>query len=82
MEKIYKQQVALLLQVLPEVANEKFTYDDYEINRRRLIDTIYSNLTSYDKEFLLGVKNLTPDWSVYNFQHFPSIIWKLQNCRT
>lgn len=61
------------------MTNEEFTYDDYEITRRRLVDTVYSNLSSYDKEFLLGVKNLTPDWSVYNFQYFPSIIWKLQN---
>jgi len=28
---------------------------------------------------LLSFSNLTPDWSIYNFERFPSIQWKLQN---
>ena len=63
------------------MTNEVFTYDEYESTRKQLIETIHSNLTPYDKEFLLSVKNLMPDWSIYDFQYFPSIKWKLQNLK-
>lgn len=61
------------------MTDEAFTYDDYELTRQKLIATVHERLTEEDKAFLLSVNNLTPDWSVYDFQHFPSIKWKLQN---
>jgi predicted nucleotidyltransferase component of viral defense system len=61
------------------MSNEDFSYEEFEAVRRRLIDTIHRSLTKEDKEFLLSVKNLEPDWSVYDFSRFPAIIWKLQN---
>ncbi len=61
------------------MSNEDFSYEEFETVRRRLIDTIHKSLTKEDKEFLLSVKNLEPDWSIYDFSHFPAIIWKLQN---
>jgi hypothetical protein len=61
------------------MSNEDFSYEEFEIVRRRLIDTIHKSLTNEDKEFLLSVKNLEPDWSIYDFSRFPAIIWKLQN---
>lgn len=63
------------------MTNEAFSYDEYDFIRKRLIETIHSNLTASDKDFLLSVKNITPDWSVYDFQRFPSINWKLQNLK-
>jgi hypothetical protein len=27
----------------------------------------------------LNIKNVTPDWSIYDFERFPAIRWKLQN---
>lgn len=61
------------------MTDEAFTYEEYESVREKLVATIQQNLTDKDKEFLLSVKNLTPDWSIYDFQRFPSINWKLQN---
>lgn len=61
------------------MSNEDFSYEEFETVRRRLIDTIHKSLTKEDKEFLLSVKNLKPDWSIYDFSRFPAIIWKLQN---
>lgn len=56
-----------------------FSYDEYERIRKQMVETIHTNLTERDKTFLLGFKNLTPDWGIYDFQRFPSINWKLQN---
>ena len=61
------------------ISNEDFSYEEFEAVRRLLIDTIHKSLNSEDKEFLLSVKNLEPDWSIYDFSRFPAIIWKLQN---
>jgi predicted nucleotidyltransferase component of viral defense system len=61
------------------MTDEIFTYEEYESVRKKLVVTVHQNLTDKDKEFLLSVKNVTPDWSIYDFQRFPSIKWKLQN---
>lgn len=61
------------------MTDEEFSYEEYESIRKELVTTSHEHLTDRDKEFLLSVKNVTPDWSIYNFQHFPSIKWKLQN---
>jgi len=58
---------------------EPFTYADFENTRQLLLDVIQEKLTIQDRKFLLSVKNLDPDWSIYDFKEFPSIKWKLQN---
>jgi hypothetical protein len=40
---------------------------------------VHAGLTDKDKEFLLSVKNVTPDWNIYDFERFPAVQWKLQN---
>jgi predicted nucleotidyltransferase component of viral defense system len=61
------------------MTDEPFTYEEYESVRKKLVATIIEHLTDRDKEFILSVKNVLPDWSIYDFQRFPSINWKLQN---
>lgn len=61
------------------MTDEKFSYEEFESTREKLVETIHQGLTERDKEFLLSVKNLMPDWSIYDFHRFPSINWKLQN---
>lgn len=61
------------------MSKEPFSYDDYEATRERLIETIHQNLSAQDKAFLLGVKNLTPNWTLYDFERFPAVQWKMQN---
>ena len=57
----------------------EFSYDDYEATRLQLIETATASLNEEDKSFLLSVNRLTPDWSIYDYQSFPSVKWKLLN---
>ncbi|WP_339893243.1 nucleotidyl transferase AbiEii/AbiGii toxin family protein [uncultured Algibacter sp.] len=61
------------------MSSEPFTYEDFEKTRATLIDTIRQSLTAKDKEFLISFSNLTPNWSIYDFERFPAVQWKLQN---
>ena len=61
------------------MSDEAFSYEEYEQVRERLVTTIHENLTPKDKEFILSFKNIAPDWSIYDFERFPAITWKLQN---
>lgn len=63
------------------MTDEPFDYAEYEAVRDKLVQTIHQNLTEEDKAFLLNVKNLTPDWKIYDFERFPSIAWKLRNLK-
>ena len=58
---------------------EKFTYAEFERTRERLVDDVYKQLSNEDREFLLKFKSLTPDWSLYEFEKFPAVRWKLLN---
>lgn len=75
----FQDQRSALANQFSGMADEAFTYEEYENVRQKLVETIHAHLTDQDKEFLLSVKNVTPDWSIYDFQRFPSINWKLQN---
>ncbi len=57
----------------------EFSYEDYEATRLQLIETIQASLNESDKAFLLNLNSLEPDWSIYDFQEFPSVKWKLIN---
>lgn len=58
---------------------EEFSYAEYEAVRDELVKTVQISLTQQDKKFLLGFNNLEPDWSIYDFNAYPSVQWKLQN---
>ena len=58
-----------------------FSYQDFEATRKQLIKEIHLALEPKDKEFLLSIQKLEPNWEIYDFQRFPSIQWKLQNLR-
>jgi len=57
----------------------EFSYDEYEVTKRQLIETIQSGLNEDDKAFLKSFNRLEPDWSIYDFQEFPSVKWKFLN---
>jgi len=57
----------------------EFSYRDFEDTRQELIDTIHSQLDDNDKAFLWSLNRLKPDWSICDFQEYPSVQWKLQN---
>ena len=58
---------------------ELFTYEDFDTTRTGLITHIANSWTELDKQFLIGFSNLEPDWSIYDFERFPSVQWKIQN---
>lgn len=75
----FQDQRSALENQFSGMTDEEFTYKDFEATREKLVQTVNDNLTQKDKEFLLSVKDVNPNWSIYDFQHFPSINWKLQN---
>jgi hypothetical protein len=56
-----------------------FSYEDFESTRIELIQIIGSQLDDKDKAFLLNFNRLEPDWSLCDFQEYPSVKWKIQN---
>ncbi|MBV6645245.1 MAG: nucleotidyl transferase AbiEii/AbiGii toxin family protein [Cyclobacteriaceae bacterium] len=58
---------------------EPFRYDDFKATRTELIADITNSWTESDKKFLIGFSKLEPDWSIYDFERFPSVQWKIQN---
>lgn len=58
---------------------ESFKYEEFEAVRENLVQVIHENLTDQDIKFILSVNSLSPDWSIYSFEGFPAILWKLQN---
>lgn len=63
------------------MTDEVFTYEEYEQVRKQLVQVLHDSLTGKDKEFILSVKNVTPDWTIYDFERFPGLKWKLQNLK-
>jgi len=74
-----QDQRAAMVNQFEGMSGESFSYEEFEAVRDNLIRTIKASLTEEDKRFLLSVKNLSPDWSVYNFELFPAVQWKLRN---
>lgn len=58
---------------------DAFSYEDFEHVRERLIETIHTQLTDLDKEFILSIGSENPRWDIHNFADFPAVRWKLQN---
>jgi len=56
-----------------------FTYDDYEETRVLLHKLSLESLSESDRNFLIGFNRLEPDWSIYPYQDFPSVKWKMLN---
>jgi hypothetical protein len=61
------------------MTEEPFDYDEYEAVRETMIQIVQQSITDEDKAFILSVKNAEPDWSLYPFGRYPSIMWKQQN---
>ena len=61
------------------MTSHNFDYDDFEKVRNQLVKLVNKNLLQEDREFLLSVKKLNPNWAIHNFERFPAARWKLQN---
>lgn len=59
-----------------------FSYEDYKVTRKELIEKIDALLTEDDKEFLISFEQGVPEWdkcSAGNLSAYPSVKWKMQN---
>ncbi len=63
------------------MSSEPFSYEEYEEARSKLVSMVNTSLTDEDRNFLLSFDNAEPDWSLYSFEQFPAVRWKLQNLR-
>ena len=75
---LQEQRLAMMNQ-FTGMSDELFTYEEYEQVRETMVKKVQASLTAEDKFFILAFKNGTPDWSIYNFEAYPSIQWKLLN---
>ena len=63
------------------MSDQEFSYEDFEETREILIKTIQKILKREDKDFIISFKRLEPDWSIYDFEKYPAIQWKIENLR-
>lgn len=75
----YLDQRAVMINHFEGMTAEPFSYVEFEATRESLVSTIHNNLTDHDKEFLLSIKDLRPNWAIYDFEQFPAVQWKLRN---
>ncbi|MCF0075738.1 nucleotidyl transferase AbiEii/AbiGii toxin family protein [Dyadobacter sp. CY261] len=75
----FQDQRLALANQFSGMSAEEFSYEEYDALRGQLVATVHESLTQSDKDFLLSFKNAEPDWSIYDFEKFPSIQWKLRN---
>jgi len=75
----YLDQTLTMANQFSGMSHDRFSYGDFELTRKSLVKAVRMSLTARDKEFLLGVKSLAPDWSIYDFERFPAVKWKLLN---
>jgi predicted nucleotidyltransferase component of viral defense system len=66
------------------MAEEPFSYDEFEKTRHVLIEKVNAALTENDRHFLISFKKGEPAWGEFGyaeFEKFPALQWKLQNIR-
>jgi len=61
------------------MANEEFTYAEFEKIRKDLVTLIQKSLTNSEKDFLLSFASGNPNWKDFNYSKYPAIKWKLLN---
>lgn len=61
------------------MTSEPFTYEDFENTRVIILEIIHNSLSKKDRDFIISFEEVKPDWTIYNFEKYPAIQWKLQN---
>jgi hypothetical protein len=75
-------QVDALEHQFQGMTDNPFSYEDYVLAKRNLLDLIRNSLTTTDKEFILSVEMGAPDWNkccAGDLSKYPSVQWKLMN---
>ena len=66
------------------MTNIKFTYEEFEATRSKLIAEVKAMMTDADRRFLVSFELAKPEWDLYEFEYFknyPSVQWKLLNLK-
>ncbi|MDX9694223.1 MAG: nucleotidyl transferase AbiEii/AbiGii toxin family protein [Bacteroidales bacterium] len=63
------------------MTKETFTYDMYENTRVQLVEIVKNNISSEIAELIISFSEGRPKWSIFNFEEFPGIKWKLMNIK-
>ena len=63
------------------MTNEKFTYDEFEIIREKLILLLRKSLTDKEKDFLISFAAGNPNWIEFDYSNYPGIKWKQLNIK-
>lgn len=74
-----QEQRSAMVNQFAGMTDDEFDYAEYESIRSNLVRTVQESLTVRDKKFLLSIKDVNPDWSIYDFSNFPAITWKIKN---
>ena len=67
------------------MAEQTFTYEDYQEARQLLSSEIKNALYPNDKAFLISFKQGMPDWALIDIprlRDLPAVLWKLKNLQT
>ncbi len=67
------------------MTDQPFSYDDFEVTRKHLIDDIKSGFSDDDRDFLLSFKDANPGWNLFPYpklKDLPAVQWKLRNIET
>lgn len=71
-------------QELLGMTNIAISLEELKQTRRELVKILNENLSQTEKEFLLSVKDGSPDWDklgLANIDRLPAVQWKLLNIR-
>lgn len=49
------------------------------LDQRSAFENQFEGMSAQDRAFLLSFNRLEPGWSIYEYQDFPSVKWKLLN---
>ena len=63
---------------------ENVTCEDLEQTREELISIIYKGLTTQEKQFIVSVKEVVPQWNLLGLEgidNLPAVRWKLMNIK-
>ena len=66
------------------MVNAEVTSEELKSTRELLIKAIKDTLTNQEKQFLIGFKNLAPDWSLLGLEqaeNLPGVQWKILNLK-
>ncbi len=61
------------------MTNDKFTYEEFKVVRKNLVNIIHNSLSQNNRDFLISFAEGSPKWKDFDYSNYPAIKWKLYN---